>query len=133
MILGRPRTINPDDCDVKEPMNCNIPREPSTTVPMTQEYTGDRDEPNSISKNLILNKLAEMFHKMRALKADRPCPKDYSLIQNLHKEADAIVEDVPATLRYENPDTSWDTQYPYLLQQREDIITLTNLFLMALH
>jgi hypothetical protein len=133
MILGRPRTINPDDCDIRPPMDCNIPREPSTTVPMTLEYTGDRDLPNSISKNLFLYKLSNMFHKLKALKADKPCPKDYSIIQNLHGEVNTIMEGVPATLRYKNPDTSWDSQYHYLPQQREDIMTYANLFLMALH
>jgi len=133
MILGRPRTITPDDCDIRTPMDCNIPRDPSTTVPMTLEHAGNQGIPNSVSTNLFLYKLSNMYHKLKALKADRPCPKDYSVIQRLHNQVNMMLDGVPPTLRHENPDTSWDSQYPYLLQQREDILSKANLFLMALH
>ena len=35
--------------------------------------------------------------------------------------------------RHSNPDTSWDSQYPYLPQQREQLLTLANAILMSLH
>lgn len=100
---------------------------------MTLENTGNRDMPNSVSANLFLHQLSGMFHTMKALKADKPYPKDYSVVQGLHSQVNAILDGVPPTLRHENPDTSWDSQYPSLIQQREDILTKANLFFMALH
>lgn len=37
------------------------------------------------------------------------------------------------TLRFHNPDISWDSKYLYLPQQREAILTAPNSYLMALH
>lgn len=133
MILGRPRTIHPDDCDVKEPIECNIPQYPFTSVPGTQDAVGERDRPNTVSQNLFLYRLSDVWHTVKALKADRPCPKDYSVIQRLHDQVNSILDQLPPTLRHWNPNKSWDDQYPYLSQQREDILTKANLLLMALH
>lgn len=133
MILGRPRAIHPDDCDVEEPTECNIPQDPSTCVPGTQEASVGRDEPNTVSNNLFLYRLSKVWHTVKALKADRPYPQDYSIVQQLHDRVNRIMDWLPPTLRHELPNLSWDDQYPYLCQQREDILTKANLMLMALH
>lgn len=114
-------------------MECNIPQNPSTSVPGTPEVMGERDQPNTVSQNLFLYRLSNVWHTVRALKADRPCPKDYSDVQRLHNQVDSIMDRLPPTLRSENPNKSWDDKYLYLDQQREDILTKANLILMALH
>jgi hypothetical protein len=70
---------------------------------------------------------------MRALKADRPRPKDYAVVRRLHEEISSLVEALPAFLRLKNPDTTWDLDYPYLPQLRQELQVMTNLFLMTLH
>ncbi|KAM0247624.1 hypothetical protein ACHAQJ_009764 [Trichoderma viride] len=70
---------------------------------------------------------------MRALKADRPRPKDYSVVRTLHEDIISLVEALPAFLRLKNPDTTWDVDYPYLPQLRQELQVMTNLFLMTLH
>ena len=132
MILGRPRAIHPDDCDVEEPTECDIPQDPSTCVPATQVVVG-RDRPNTVSNNLFLYRLANVWHTVKALQSDRHYPTDYSVVQQLHDRVNHIMDRLPPTLRHERPNLSWDNQYPYLPQQREDVLTKANLVLMALH
>ncbi|OQV06855.1 Fungal specific transcription factor domain-containing protein [Cladophialophora immunda] len=133
MILGRPRAIHPDDCDVEEPTECNIPQDPSTCAPGTQEAIVGRDRPNTVSNNLFLYRLSSVWHTMKALKADRSYLQDYSIVEQLHDQVNRIMNRLPLTLRHEHPNLSWDNQYPYLRQQREDILTKANLMLIAIH
>lgn len=132
MILGRPRMIHMDDCDAQPPMDCSIPEDPSTAVPMTVRLD---DSPNisTASAPLFRYALACKVHEMRALKADRPRPKDYSVVQKLHEDIISLVETLPAYLRHKNPDTAWDLDHLYLPQLREELQVMTNLFLMTLH
>lgn len=132
MILGRPRTIHIDDCDAEPPMDCSIPKDPSTAVPMTVRLE-DSPHVSTASAPLFRYALARKVHEMRALKADRPRPKDYSVVQTLHEDIISLVEALPAFLRQKNPDTTWDLDHPYLPQLREELQVMANLFLMTLH
>lgn len=133
MILGRPRAINIDDCDAVMPTDCNIPKDPSKTVPTIMAADGYNKLPSSVSASLIRYALAGKVHEMRALKLDRPHPKDPSLIQTFHEQIVSILDNAPPVLRPKHPDTSWDSHHSYLAQQREELLTLFNMFLMTLH
>lgn len=132
MILGRPRMIHMDDCDATPPIDCSIPGDPSTAIPMTVRL---EDSPNisTASAPLFRYALACKVHEMRAVKADRPRPKDYSVVQTLHNDIISLVESLPAFLRQKNPDTTCDLEHPYLPQLREELQVMANLFLMTLH
>ncbi|KAL7920077.1 fungal-specific transcription factor domain-containing protein [Trichoderma austrokoningii] len=132
MILGRPRTIHMDDCDAKPPMDCSIPGDPSTAIPMAVRLD---DSPNisTASAPLFRYALACKVHEMRALRADRPRLRDYSVVQTLHEDIISLVETLPAYLKQKAPDTTWDLDHPYLPQLREELQVMANLFLMTLH
>lgn len=132
MILGRPRTIHMDDCDVKPPLNCNIPRNPSAAVPMVIRPEDNRGIV-TVSAPLFRYALACKMHEMRALKADRPHPKDYSVVRKIHVGLSSLLDELPAFLRSKNSDTTWDLEYPYLPQLRQELQVMANLFLMTLH
>ena len=103
MVLGRPRTINANDCDMKVPMDCEIPSDPSKTVPMPIQPD---DKPSAFSERLVQYAIAQKIHEVRTLGADKRHPKDYSLIQTLHNQALALLDTAPPTLQPHNPDTS---------------------------
>jgi hypothetical protein len=86
-----------------------------------------------VSALLFRYELACRMHKMRAIKADRPRPKDYSVIRTLHEEILSLLIELPAFLLVDNPDTTWDPEYPYLRQARQELKVMANLFLMTLH
>lgn len=132
MLLGRPRMIHLDDCDVKPPMDCNIPKEPSAAIPMTVR-PGDDNSITTVSAPLFRYALAYKVHEMRAMKADRPRPKDYSVVRTLHEKIISSLDELPAFLRLKNSDTTWDLEFPYLPQLRHELKVMANLFLMTLH
>lgn len=70
---------------------------------------------------------------MRAIKADRPRLNNYSDVQTLHGEILSLVNEMPAFLRLQNPDSSWDLEHPYLPPLRLELQVMLNLVLMALH
>jgi hypothetical protein len=130
MVLGRPKLISDDDCDIQAPIDCNIPKDPSITVPMTAE---DDKRPTTVSASLIRYTIAMKVHEVRALKLDKPYPKDYPKIKAIHDQTLTMLDQTTPVLRSENPNTSWDTEYPYLPQQREEIRSLAYSFIASLH
>lgn len=59
--------------------------------------------------------------------------KDYSFIINLHDEVISMIDQLPQTLRLENPDESWDAIQTRLPRQRQAVASAAHSFLMALH
>lgn len=132
MILGRPRMINLDDCDAKLPMNCNIPKDPSTAIPMTVQPE-DSYSPIMISAPLFRYAVACKVHRMRASKADNPRLNDYTVVQKLHEDTMSLIDELPPFLRLKNTDTTWDRTHPRLPQLRQELQVMLNLFIMGLH
>lgn len=61
------------------------------------------------------------------------CPKDYSVIYELHQKVENLLDNLPLIFRPRNPDTSIDSHYPLLPRQRIQILCSGNSFLSALH
>lgn len=70
---------------------------------------------------------------MRTTGASMRCPKDYSVIYELHQKVENLLDNLPLIFRPRNPDTSIDSQYPLLPRQRIQILCSGNSFLSALH
>jgi hypothetical protein len=132
LVLGRPMMISNFDCDVQLPIDCDIPDNPSKTVPMTLS-NNLRNRPTSLSASLFRYFISTKVHRIRELRLDTPYPKDYSTVGVLHQEVLSILDGTKPVLRHQNPDTSWDSQHAYLPQQREELLTIVYTFLMALH
>lgn len=132
LVLGRPMMISNFDSDIQLPIDCDIPDFPSRTVPMTlSNNLGNR--PTTLSASLVRYFISTKVHQVRELRLDTPHPKDYSMVGVLHQQALSILDGTKPVLRHQNPDTSWDSQYPYLPQQREEVLTIVYTFLTALH
>lgn len=132
LVLGRPRIINLNDCDIRVPIDCSIPDNPLHSVPTAHSLTGD-ETPSNFTTALFQNSMAYLIHEMRTSGANQRCPKDYHVIQDLHQRVDQLLDTVPIILRPKNPDTSLDVRFPNLRRQRERILCSGNSFLSALH
>lgn len=130
MMLGRPMTIDTNACKFSPPMNCSIPQNLSETVP---ELPKERNAPSPFTERLLQYQLTLQILKMTAMGANRPFPRDPSIIETLHQEALSFLNSIPATLRHQNPDTRWDAECPFLLHQREFLLCGTLFYLLALH
>ncbi|KAE8362189.1 fungal-specific transcription factor domain-containing protein [Aspergillus caelatus] len=133
LVLGRPMMINNCDCDTQLPIDCDIPELPSRTVPMTLSANPDKHRPTSLSASLVRYCISAKVHLIRELKLDTPYPVDYSMVGTLHEQVLTILKGIKPALRHQDPDTSCDSQYHYLPQQREELLTVVYTFLMALH
>lgn len=132
LVLGRPMMIGNFDCDTQLPIDCDIPDVPSSTVPMSFSNNPE-NRPTSLSASLVRYTISSKVHLIRELRLDTPYPRNYHMVGVLHQQALAILDNTKPVLRHQNPDTSWDSQYPYLPQQREELLTIVFTFLTALH
>ncbi|RDW88417.1 hypothetical protein BP6252_00449 [Coleophoma cylindrospora] len=130
MMLGRPTTIDTNTCKFTPPVNCSMPKNLSATVP---ELLKEGDTPSPFTERLLQYQLTLQILKMTAMGANRPFPRDPSIISTLHQEALSFLNSIPATLRHQNPDTRWDTECPFLIHQREFLLCGTLCYLLALH
>ncbi|KIM99198.1 hypothetical protein OIDMADRAFT_166834 [Oidiodendron maius Zn] len=128
--LSRPRTINCSDCTIRTPLDCDIPADPSSTVPTA---LAEHDPPSAFTPHLFQYAVCQQMHKAMTLGADKPHLKDYTIIKTVNDQIISLVDDLPPAHRPNNPDTSWDARYPNIPKQRQQIVTAANSFLMALH
>ncbi|KAL1631770.1 hypothetical protein SLS56_004291 [Neofusicoccum ribis] len=132
-VLGRPRAINLSDCDVRTPMDCNIPDDPSKKIPLATPALGDDDGPSFFSSTLVQYELSKKVHEMRELQLDKPYPRDYNAIWAFHKQILSIMDNAPPFARTDNPDTSFDKKFPLLPKKREQVTSVANGVIMVLH
>lgn len=132
LVLGRPRIINANDCDIRLPIDCSIPEDPSRIVPTAAEE-GGISPPSTISPIIFQYRISQLIHEMKTTGANKRFPKDYSVVQSLHDRVISFFDALPVVLRPSNPDTSWDSHYPNLLRQREQVLAAANSFILGLH
>lgn len=130
IILGRPRLINTSDCTVRTPFDCDIPSDPSKTIPGTTIPGGP---PSHYSLSLFNYAIGQLFHEMLSLGAGKKHTKNYDSVRMLHEKANILLSDLPPAVRPQNPDTSWDSRDPDIARQRQQIATAANSFLISLH
>lgn len=128
--LGRPRAINSSDCTVVPPLDCNIPADPSTTVPMA---LSSLDSPSYFTPHLFQYAVCQQIHEAMSLGAQKRHLEDYELINILHHRILSLMSDLPPVHRPVNPNTSWDSSHPNIPKQRQQIATAAHSFLLALH
>lgn len=129
LILGRPRMINPDDCNIKPPLDCAFPENPSKTVPLMQGLTA-----SAFSIIVFRYALGQKIHEIMGLGADKRCPQEYAVVWVvLNDQVLRLLNELPLYLRPNNPDTSWDAACPFLPIHRDEVVNNINAVLMALH
>lgn len=130
VILGRPRLINTSDCTVRTPFDCDIPSNPSKTIPGTTIPGGP---PSHYSLSLFNLAIGKLFHEMLSLGANKKHTQNYERVEMLHEKVNILLSELPPVVRPRNPDTSWDSRDPDIARQRQQIATVANSFLISLH
>lgn len=130
LILGRPRTINTSDCSTKTPLVCDMPANPTKTIPMARSAS---DAPSNFMPNLFQYAIGIKMHEAMNLGVTKRYIKDYGIVGRIHTEVVALLDELPPSARPDNPDTSWDTQHPRLPTQRQNIASTLNSYLLAIH
>lgn len=131
MALGRPRTIDREDCSTPPPLDCDYPSRPAQTVPQSTQHA--YQPPSTSSFILYWLALSHKIHDMLSVRASKAYLRDDTIIQSIHREMITLVDELPSALRPLYPDTTWDQQMPQLPSLRQRILTTANIFLLALH
>jgi hypothetical protein len=132
LVLCRPRIINANDCDLRVPIDCRIPEDPSKVVPTAAEEGGN-SPPSTISSIIFQYRISQLIHEMKTTGANKRFPKDYGVVKRLHDRVISFFDTLPVVLRPSNPDTSWDSRFPNVLRQREQVLATANSFILGLH
>jgi hypothetical protein len=130
MVLGKPLNFKPNDYTIIPPTDCEIPRNRTSTAPFQR---AEDDKPNTFTVRLLEYHIHKYLPQVRELEAQGPYPRDYGKVERLHQIALDYIASVPATFRFENPDTSYDGQCPHLASQREFLCATVWLFILMLH
>ncbi|KAM3073368.1 hypothetical protein ACMFMG_004733 [Clarireedia jacksonii] len=130
VMLGRPRSINASDCTIRTPIDCDFPSDPSKTIPT---IVRPDSELSSYSTTIFQYELAHKVHELLAAGIHRPHIQDYFIVTKFHNEIMALINNVHPSIRPENPDHSWDDEYPNLPRQRYFLASSAYMFILALH
>ncbi|KAG9947315.1 hypothetical protein KCU85_g5842, partial [Aureobasidium melanogenum] len=130
-LNGHPLLVDGLSCNIKVPLDCVFPKDPSETIPMSLGIAGG-DTPSPFSVHIFRYTLACVIQKIRT---SNQGVKDYSIVRRFHERMVETLDDLPSILRpvHLQPDLSWDSEYRFLQYQREDVSTTLNIFLLALH
>jgi hypothetical protein len=129
MLLGRPRIINAADCTIKEPLDCNFPEHPSSTIPTPNWH----DRPSSYTFELCQYSISHCIHEMLSSGASKRYCRDYKKVADLQDKVITLIDALPPIARPSEPDISWDLQLPDFPRKRQQLLCAANSFLMALH
>ncbi|KAH0341500.1 hypothetical protein KCU83_g9608, partial [Aureobasidium melanogenum] len=130
-LNGHPLPVDAVGCNIKVPLDCAFPKDPSKTIPMSLGIAGG-ETPSPFSVHIFRYTLACVIQKIRT---GNQGMKDYSIVRRFHERMVETLDDLPSVLRpaHLQPDLSWDSEYRFLQHQREEVSTTLNIFLLALH
>lgn len=130
-VSGRPRHIHLDDCTARPPTNCDIPDDPSTTLPTVPS---NNEKPSTFTFTMFLNQIALKIHDVLSIRSRKVIGEDRrEAIQMLQQNVGDILRSLPRSMQPQDPDTSWDFISPQLPQIRQQIASTYNSFVMQLH
>lgn len=130
VLLGRPRTINMSDCTAVTPMGCDIPLDRSNTFPTPVSPLA---KPPIFTNRLFTYALGKKIHEILSSSAHTRAVSDYGIVTRLHTEIVDLWRNHHPALRSNNPDTTWDKQYPVIRRQREFAKVMANSVILTLH
>lgn len=130
LVLGRPRHINRDDCTVLPPINCEFPAPPFKVFPLPPV---SNERPSSGIWLLFLYNVALLIHDMLSCGANKPHIRDYTQVTKLDREVRSLLDNLPPTVRPQNPDKTWDDVSYHLPKLRQQIVSTANSYIMKLH
>lgn len=130
LSLGRPRTINMQDCTAKAPTNCDFPSNTACSVPISP---GDSECPSAYTPHAFQHEVSVLIHQMLSLGANRSDSADMAALDQLHAALNRLLDVLPPAFRVHNPATAWDYAVPHIHEKRQQIKVTAFTFLLALH
>lgn len=90
-------------------------------------------KPSPFILRLFEYPLVESLRRLHLSQAPGAHSTNYSSVMELHERIVRFTESIPSVYRFDNPDTLWDDQCPWLIGERTHLYSFTMLVLIALH
>ncbi|KIX07829.1 uncharacterized protein Z518_02483 [Rhinocladiella mackenziei CBS 650.93] len=126
LALGRPRLLHREDCSTPAPLNCEYPKDPARTVPLSLD-----DSP--FTTTLPFLTLANKIHDMLSFVANGIFTRDYTKVLSVHQDVYSLRKKLPLSLPGNFPGPCPDPRTARLTVIRLSILNSINVILVALH
>ncbi|PMD41813.1 hypothetical protein L207DRAFT_426556 [Hyaloscypha variabilis F] len=130
IVLGKPSKANAGNWSITLPLDAPIPGDQSQTIPMERQ---PHEKPTQFTHRLVEYQMLSQLPGVQKLIHGEFNPHNFAQIQKHEQKMRNLVEELPPAFRFENTDTQWDLECPWIKTQREYSCGTTNLSLMVMH
>lgn len=128
MVLGKPTAASAEDWSITVPLDAAIPVDRTLSIPIERQ---PYEKPTQFTHRLIEYRALSHLPGLQRLLGGEFNPRDYAQMQQHQQKMKAYIEGLPPPFRFENPDTKWDIECPWLKPQREYLRCTTWLFFVV--
>lgn len=130
IVLGKPSKANAGNWSITLPLDAPIPSDKSQSVPVERPPS---EKPTSFTHRLLEYRLFSQLPGLSKLIHGAFSPGNYLQIQQYQQKMRELAEALPPAFRFENPDTQWDAECPWIKTQREYSCGTTWLSFLVMH
>jgi hypothetical protein len=132
LVLGRPTSIDARDACTTLPIDTPLSIDRKNTMPFPRPAD---DPPTPLTAFILSYKSIATFREILALEQEGPHPRDYTKVEKVHKEIILFSETIPAYIRTDNPDTTFDShpECSWLPATRHLLNSSIGFSMMSLH
>jgi hypothetical protein len=125
MVLGKPMNACAEDWSITLPLDAAIPVDRTLSIPIERQLC---EKPTQFTHRLIEYRILSQLPGIQRLVTGEFNPRDYAQLQQHQQKMKTYIEGFPPAFHFENPDTKWDVECPWLKPQREYLACTTWLF-----
>ncbi|TIB61063.1 hypothetical protein E3P78_02917 [Wallemia ichthyophaga] len=118
LILGRPPSIIPAYCDTLPPSNIDDNDFQSTSVDTSPPLPKPLNIPTLMTAHVLRHSFVQIVARCNEHFSNLRAPSSYSNVLRLDAEIGEFIARLPPVFRFEDPDTSVDSQMPWLPTHR---------------
>jgi hypothetical protein len=130
IVLGKPSKANAGNWIITLPLDSPIPVDKTQTVPTERPSFS---KPTQFTHRLIEYRILSQLPGVLKILSGEFNLRDHVQIQEYHQKMHDLIAELPPALRFENPDTQWDAEYPWIKTQREYACGTTMLSFLIFH
>jgi hypothetical protein len=128
IVLGKPTAASAEDWSITVPLDAAIPVDRTLNIPIERQ---PYEKPTQFTHRLIEYRALSQLPGLQRLLGGEFNPQGYAQMQQHQQKMKAYIEGLPPPFRFENPDTKWDIECPWLKPQREYLRCTTWLFFVV--
>lgn len=130
LSLGRPRAIHLDDCNVRDPIDCDYPLDRTKRYPPAPSSFG---RPSSFTPHWFQHEVGKMIHEVLSSGIHTAEANNHITALQYHRRIGSMIQQLPKSINPVHPDRSLDLSVAHLPIMRIQVEVTANAFLLAIH